>query len=203
MKRFRTPVFFRWIFHRRIWGFSSNDKVCLTFDDGPTPELTSWILDTLDEYGVKATFFCVGSNVKEHPEIYSGILERGHQVGNHTMRHERGTKTDADIYLNSINEAAAFIDSDLFRPPYGRVPMTRTRKIRKNYKIVMWSWLSYDFDNDVTVEEILESAKNDIKAGDILVVHDNEKVTDRIKQLLPELIKIVKDKGLGFSVISA
>ncbi len=203
MKKFRTPVFFRWIFFRRIWGFSSNNEVYLTFDDGPTPELTEWILDYLKESGVCATFFCVGSNVRSHPDLYKKIIQEGHLTGNHTMSHERGTRTSPERYLRSIDEASEYIDSDLFRPPYGRVSMTLTKRIRGKYKIIMWTWLSYDYDKSVALEEIIRSAEKDIKAGDILVLHDNLKVTDRLKVLLPAVIQAVKNKGLKFGLISA
>lgn len=203
MKLFRTPIYFPWIFPRRKWGFSASKQcVYLTFDDGPTSELSHWILDLLRKEQVCATFFCVGSNAKEYPEIVQRALAEGHAIGNHTMRHEKGTKISKKAYLESIEEASRYIESNLFRPPYGRLPMIYGRAIRKKYTIVMWTWLSYDYDKSVAVTDILAQAKR-IKAGDILVLHDNEKVTDRIKELLPELIRVVREKGLGFEVISA
>ena len=203
MKIFRTPIYFPWFFPRRRWGFSSvSNSVYLTFDDGPTPELTNWILDYLDKENVKATFFCVGSNAKKYPELMERMVSAGHSVGNHTMRHEKGTKVSRKEYLNSIREASSHIDSELFRPPYGRLPLIYGRKIRNDYQIVMWSWLSYDYDKSIPVTRILEEASR-IKNGDILVVHDNEKVKGRIKVLLPKLIQVVRDKGLQFEVISA
>lgn len=203
MKIFRTPIYFPWFFPRRRWGFSSApNSVCLTFDDGPTPELTTWILDFLDKENIKATFFCVGSNAKKYPELMERMTGGGHAIGNHTMRHEKGTKVSKKEYLNSIEEASNYIDSKLFRPPYGRLPMIYGRKIRRDYQIVMWSWLSYDYDNTIPVTKIMEEAYR-IKEGDILVVHDNEKVMGRIKVLLPQLVKIVRDKGLKFEIISA
>jgi peptidoglycan/xylan/chitin deacetylase (PgdA/CDA1 family) len=202
MKIFRTPIYFPWFFPRRRWGFSSDtNSVFLTFDDGPTPELTNWILDYLDQEGIKATFFCVGSNAKKHPELMDRMTSAGHAIGNHTMRHEKGTKISRKEYLNSIKEASNYIDSTLFRPPYGRLPMIYGRKIRNEYQIIMWSWLSYDYDTSIPVTRILEEAYR-IKSGDILVVHDNEKVMGRIKVLLPELVKIVKGKNLKFEVLS-
>ncbi len=203
MKIFRTPIYFPWFFPRRRWGFSSASKsVYLTFDDGPTPELTNWILEFLDKEEIQATFFCVGANAKSHPELMDRMIEKGHVIGNHTMRHEKGTKVSKKEYLESINEASNYIDSTLFRPPYGRLPMIYGRNIRENYKIVMWSWLSYDYDISVQISEIIEEA-NRIKAGDVLVVHDNEKVKDRIKELLPQLIQVIREKGLNFEIISA
>lgn len=203
MKIFRTPMIFKWIFPRRHWGFSSsNNSVYLTFDDGPTSELTSWILDYLESENIKATFFCVGANAQKFPSLIDEIKSKGHVIGNHTMHHEKGTKTKKSDYLASINEAAKHIDSNLFRPPYGRLPWTYTRSIAKNYKIIMWSWLSYDYDHTVSVDKIIEEA-DDIYPGDILVVHDNVKMLDRIQVILPKLVEVIKKKGLKFEVISA
>lgn len=203
MKIFRTPIYFPWFFPRRRWGFSSTSKsVYLTFDDGPTPELTHWILELLEKEKIRATFFCVGTNAKSHPELMNRMVDQGHAIGNHTMRHEKGTKVSRKEYVESINEASNYIDSKLFRPPYGRLPMIYGRSIRKNYKIVMWSWLSYDYDASVSISKILEEASR-IRAGDVLVVHDNEKVMNRIKELLPQMIQIVREKELNFAIISA
>lgn len=173
----------------------------LTFDDGPTPELTNWILEILGREQIKATFFCVGSNAKAHPELMQRMVQEGHAIGNHTMRHEKGTKVSKKEYIQSIREASNYIDSKLFRPPYGRLPMVFGRTIRKNYQIIMWSWLSYDYDKTVPITQIIEEAHR-IKPGDVLIVHDNEKVKDRMKVLLPQLIKIIREKGLNFAVIS-
>ena len=202
MKIFRTPIYFPWFFPRRRWGFSSAvNSVFLTFDDGPTPELTNWILEVLGGEQIKATFFCVGSNAKAHPELMQRMVQEGHAIGNHTMRHEKGTKVSKKEYIQSIREASKYIDSKLFRPPYGRLPMVFGRTIRKNYQIIMWSWLSYDYDKTVPITQIIEEAHR-IKPGDVLIVHDNEKVKDRIKVLLPQLIKIIREKGLNFAVNS-
>lgn len=203
VKLFRTPIYFPWFFPRRRWGFSSDsNSVFLTFDDGPTSELTGWILDFLREKDVKATFFCVGENAKAHPELMNRMVDEGHAIGNHTMQHEKGTKVSKADYLNSIEEASQYIDSTLFRPPYGRLPMTFGRDICRDYTIVMWSWLSYDYDPSVPIEKVLDQADR-IKAGDVLVVHDNVKVQDRIKVLLPALIDKIREKELNFAVISA
>lgn len=202
MKQFRTPYFFRWIFHQRVWGFSRHDNaVYLTFDDGPTPECTNWILEILEKHNVKATFFCVGANAQEHVKLMELIVSKGHAVGNHTMHHEKGTKTNRTSYLESVEEASKHVDSTLFRPPYGRIPMPYTKAIRKKYTIIMWTWLSYDYDPSVSPSEILKRAKN-IKAGDILVLHDNNKSFEKLQEVLPELIQLIKKKGLRFEAIS-
>lgn len=198
MKMYKTPRFLRLIFKRRTWGFSLEpDQVFLTFDDGPHPDITPWVLDELSKNNIKATFFCVGENVKRYPEIYQRILSEGHSVGNHTMRHENALKVKPTHYLASITEAGKLIDSELFRPPYGRLTPALAKKISKQYTIIMWSWLSYDFDRSVPVSTILEKAEKQIKPGDILVLHDNPKIADRQKELLPELLKILHIKQLN------
>jgi len=203
LKQFRTPYFFRWLFHQRIWGFSRKDGIVyLTFDDGPTPECTHWILDTLSAHKVKATFFCVGANVVEHPKILERILNEGHAIGNHTMRHEKGTETTRSDYFKSIEDAAKVIPSNLFRPPYGRIPMAYTKNLRRKYKIIMWTWLSYDYHPEVSAETILKRAES-IQPGDILVLHDNVKSFEKLKVVLPELLMLIENKGLKLAPISA
>jgi len=193
VKLFRTPSFVRKVFPNRIWGFSHSDKkVYLTFDDGPTESLSNWILDELEEKNIKATFFCVGTNAQKHPELMDRIVSSGHRIGNHTMRHEKGVTVDREVYMNSIDECALHVDSNLFRPPYGRLYSNWDKEISSKYKIIMWSWLSYDYDDSVPISLILKKAKEQIQAGDILVLHDNMKVEERLRKLLPELITQLK-----------
>lgn len=202
MRFFKTPFFLPWIFSRREWGFSLEDtSVFLTFDDGPNPAITPWVLDELAKSEIKATFFCVGDNVRKHPDIYNRILKEGHRVGNHSMRHENSSKTNFKKYIASYQEANKWIDSDLYRPPYGRLSLRKQNRILKDKKIIMWTWLSYDFDLSVSMGLILQKAEKQIKAGDILVLHDNEKVTAKMKELLPKLIEIIKAKQLDFKTI--
>ena len=202
MKIYKTPRFLRLIFKQRTWGFSLDENcVYLTFDDGPHPDITPWVLDELQKHDVRATFFCVGENVRRYPEIYQRIISEGHAVGNHTMQHENALKVKSSDYIKSIAEASEWIDSKLFRPPYGRLTPVLASKIRKTYTIVMWSWLSYDFDKTVPVSQILEKAGKQIKRGDILVLHDNPKITERQKELLPELLKILEGKKLKSRIL--
>lgn len=203
MKQFRTPYFFRWIFHRRVWGFSrKSGTVYLTFDDGPTAECTDWILNLLEGKNIKATFFCVGSNAQQHPELIQRIKDAGHVIGNHTMHHEKGTETSRKDYYKSVEEAAQYIPSKLFRPPYGRIPMSFTKDLRKNYQIIMWTWLSYDYHPEVPPAKILERAQT-IQSGDILVLHDNVKSFKKLQETLPQLLDIIEQKGLEFAPISS
>ena len=196
----RTPHFFRWLFPKRMWGFSCPEKkIFLTFDDGPLPEVTEWVLDFLDKEKLQATFFCLGKHVVAHPSIFERIKSYGHATGNHTFAHEHGLKVSKDTYLNSIEKANEHIQSTLFRPPYGRMPRSYDRHLN-NYSIVMWTWLSYDFDPSVSVEKIMKSAR-DIRNGDILVFHDNEKSFERLKILLPQVVSMLKEKGFSFETI--
>ncbi len=203
MRIFKTPRFFAWFFPKRTWGFSRDvNSVYLTFDDGPNPEITVWILDFLKEKNLKATFFCVGANVVKYPEVYQRILEEGHSVGNHSFRHQHYYKTSRKEYLEGIEESSKVIQSKLYRPPYGRMGSIQSRRLSKKYNIVMWTWLSYDFDPQVPLERILQSAQKDIRKGSILVLHDNPKVTQRVKALLPPLVDIIQEKNLDFKPIS-
>ncbi len=163
--------------------------------------MTQWIIKELKSHGIVATFFCVGENAKIYPGLLTELKSHGHVIGNHSMRHEKWTSISKSEYLESIKDTSEFVDSNLFRPPYGRMPWTFTNAVNRNYKIIMWTWLSYDFDESVSIEKIL-SQINRIKAGDILVLHDNERVMDRVKVILPEVIRIVKKKGLIFEVIA-
>jgi peptidoglycan/xylan/chitin deacetylase (PgdA/CDA1 family) len=203
VRLFKPPSIVRSIYSKRTWKIEGNKPtVYITFDDGPHPDITPFVLDLLNEYNFKATFFCVGSNVKRYPEIYNRILDEGHSVGNHTMNHERAGNVSPEHYLASIKEASTLISSDLFRPPYGKLSPHLARKLASQYKVIMWTWLSYDFDLRISVEKILAKAEKQIKNGDILVLHDNSKIAERQKELLPKLFHLLKQKGFETEIIS-
>lgn len=199
---FKTPRFLQILLFKRTWSFfSKENSIYLTFDDGPHPDITPWVLDELRKHSIKATFFCVGNNVKKYPEIYNQILKEGHSVGNHTMNHDRSKELSLNDYLHSIHETDTYIQSNLFRPPYGNLNPLRARIISKEKKIIMWSWLAYDFDESISINKILSKANKQIKKGDIIVLHDNPKFAKRQKELLPKLIRLLKDKKLDFKPI--
>lgn len=200
MKLFKTPIVFRWFFPRRTWGFSSIDEVYLTFDDGPDPEITPFILDFLADRNLKACFFCVGENVEKYPQIFERIKREGHLVGSHTMKHEKGTACEWSDYKSSVAKCQQLVGGKLFRPPYGRIRAWQSFLLAKKYQIIMWTWLSYDYDRCVSIDEILYQAKK-IKPGDILLLHDNRKVKERVTELLPQLIDQLEDRGLKFGQI--
>lgn len=196
VRLFKPPSFVRRVYFRRTWKIPTDEKaVYLTFDDGPNPEITPFVLDELKKYNFKASFFCVGSNVKKYPELFKRILDEGHSVGNHTMNHEHAFKVKESVYFSSIAVADEHIKSTLFRPPYGRISPKQARLIGKRYKIVMWTWLSYDYDVHVSVETILNSAEKNIQAGSIWVLHDNAKITSKQKELLPKLLSLLQASG--------
>ncbi|TNE55641.1 MAG: polysaccharide deacetylase family protein [Bacteroidetes bacterium] len=201
---YRPPKIIRLIYYRRTWGLSpSGNTIYLSFDDGPDPEITPWVLDQLKERSIRATFFCVGENIDQYPDIYQRILHEGHVVGNHTQKHLKAGSVSSREYLENIQEAQQAIPGMLFRPPYGRLSPRASRKISKQHQIIMWSWLSYDFDLEVPTETILKQAARQIRAGDIIVLHDNRKIAERQKELLPQLLDQLEEAGFQFGVIKS
>ncbi|MES2798762.1 MAG: polysaccharide deacetylase family protein [Bacteroidota bacterium] len=188
MKIFKIPRFVKLILARRKWDFSvDHNSFHLTFDDGPHPETTPWLLAWLKEHKLKATFFCVGENARLYPELMQQIVEEGHLVGNHTMYHEKGLKCSTNDYIASVEQASEYIPSKLFRPPYGKMKWSQARALRKQgYEIVMWTWLAYDFDLSVPVENF-KVLSTKFKAGDIVVLHDNIRYFERTKAMLQQL----------------
>jgi len=201
MRFYRSPRLLRWLFPYAIWKGADKRSVYLTFDDGPSQELTPWLLETLKKAEIKATFFCVGNNVKNHPELYRQIISEGHRVGNHTMYHENGLKTTSADYLRSVKEAQEQIDSELFRPPYGKLSIKQYFQIKRlHMKVVFWSWLSYDFDQTQSVDELKKNLHT-IKGGDILVFHDNPKAANTLIESLQYVIDFLNKKSFTIKTI--
>lgn len=185
------------------WRFPNNDKcIYLTFDDGPEPEVTPWVLEQLKEFNAKATFFCVGKNVSTCQDIYSSILKNGHSVGNHTFNHFNGWKTPTPDYLKNIDKCAELIDSSLFRPPYGRLKPAQYAQLVNKYSIIMWDVLSGDYSEKVSKEQCLENVIKHTKAGSIVVFHDSVKAKISLKYALPEVLKYFTEKGFEFRAIT-
>jgi peptidoglycan/xylan/chitin deacetylase (PgdA/CDA1 family) len=203
----RIPDWISRFFPDFTWhGERSKNKVFLTFDDGPTPVVTEFILDELAKYDFKATFFCIGDNVSKHPELFQRIKDEGHTVGNHTQNHLNGWKTDDDEYLENIAPACqgttgrfakAKIKSHLFRPPYGRIKRSQARKLREQgFQIVMWDVLSGDFDLNRSADSILKNLKKNTRSGSIIVFHDSKKAEPILREILPKYLDWIKANDL-------
>ena len=198
----KNPSFLRKIYPSLLWKVKTKEKeLYLTFDDGPHPTITPWVLDVLDQFSAKATFFCLGKNVALYPEIYEDILRRGHEVGNHTHDHFNGWKTLTNEYVANAQKAAEVIDSKLFRPPYGKIKPSQIRKLKGDYKIVMWSVISGDFDEKLLPEECLNIVVQNTEKGNIIVFHDSEKAEKNMKYVLPRLLNHFTQIGWKFKVV--
>jgi peptidoglycan-N-acetylglucosamine deacetylase len=176
-------------------------KIYLTFDDGPIPDVTPWVLDVLDAYGIKATFFCVGENVVRYPELYQSILERGHRTGNHTFNHVRGLFRNSEKYLANIELAGKYIDSNLFRPPHGDMKWSQLRKLRKQYQVVQWDVISRDYNPDLKPEEVLEIVKRYTRNGSIIVFHDSIKAEGNMRYAMPKAVEYLLKNGYEFDTL--
>ena len=175
--------------------------VYLTFDDGPIPKITPWVLDILDNYNIKATFFCVADNVRKYPEIYRQILERGHLTGNHTYHHLQGLKTFSKQYLKDVEEASKLISGNLFRPPHGHLRFPQFFRLRKKYEIIMWDVVTRDYSCLTTKEQVLENVKKYTRNGSIIVFHDSLKAEEKMKYALPKAIEWLLKNGYRFELI--
>ncbi|HZH85904.1 MAG TPA: polysaccharide deacetylase family protein [Brumimicrobium sp.] len=189
-----------WIFPRRIW-FGTNDSVCLTFDDGPHPEITPWLLDFFKKNNIKVTFFWNGNLIEKHPELLKRAIREGHVVGHHGYKHESGKNLSLEAFEINFEQSKTLVDSDLFRPPHGDLNQKQAKYALNKGEVVMWSWMSYDFDLEVSTGHILQKAKKQIQNRDILVFHENEKTIHRIKEIIPVIIQIVRNKGLNFAQV--
>jgi peptidoglycan/xylan/chitin deacetylase (PgdA/CDA1 family) len=208
-----TPWWLRAIYPQLIWQMPVQEKIIyLTFDDGPHATATPYVLDTLAQYNAKASFFCIGKNVMEHPEIYARILNEGHAVGNHTQHHANGWKVSDSKYFNEIDEAATLIQSNLFRPPYGRIKRSQINRLIQSsdpqpstkqaaYQIMMWSVLSGDFDTKLSADTCTQNVIKHTKAGSIVVFHDSAKAWGRMSEALPKVLKHFSGQGFRFEAL--
>jgi peptidoglycan-N-acetylglucosamine deacetylase len=201
----KTPGLLKKLHPQCLWEIKTKENVLyLTFDDGPTPEVTSFVLNELKKYSAKATFFCIGKNVKEHFEIYEQMISDGHKPGNHTFNHLNGWKTNDKKYLEDIEEAAKVIDSDLFRPPYGKITNFKIRALqgeRFKLRTIMWDVLSADFDITISPENCYLNVINNAKPGSIIVFHDSMKAFTRLEYALPRVLNFFSEKDFQFKVL--
>lgn len=184
------------------YGKNGGREIYLTFDDAPTGPFTREILEILDHFDAKATFFCVGDNVVKFPAEYDEIIRRGHMVGNHTYNHLKGWKTPADEYTRNVRKASEVISSKLFRPPYGKITYGQIKRLEKEFRIIMWSLLSMDYHPQITPEKCLQITVNGLHQGAIVVFHDNIKAEEKVRYALPRFLEEAKRRGYRFSLFS-
>lgn len=199
MFRYNTPQLMPWLMPAITWRMPQEGKsIYLTFDDGPHPEITEWVMDELEKYNAKATFFCVGDNVRKFPETFGNLLQRGHRIGNHTYNHLNGWATDNPTYLDNIEQCDEYTHSNLFRPPYGKIGIRQFRAVRKKYRIIYWSILSRDFEATLDVEESLAYMLEHTTDGSIVLFHDSVKAEKNMKELLPRFLQHFSQQGYRF-----
>lgn len=189
----------RWIYPRATWRMNKHEHaVYLTFDDGPIPEATPFVLDVLKEHNIKATFFMVGDNVRKHPLIYERVKAEGHQIGNHTFNHISGFKHSIKTYSDNAEKANTYLHSHLFRPPHGWMRLTQYARLRKKYRIVMWDLVTRDYSKWMTAEDVLNNVKRYARNGSIITFHDSLKSIEKLKTALPQAIIWLKEQGYEF-----
>ena len=199
----KTPWLLKSFYPGLTWSIPTEEKeVYLTFDDGPHQTITPFVLDTLKQHNAMATFFCIGKNVKEHPGIYHKIISEGHKVGNHTFQHYNGWKTPDAVYIEDILSAKQYIDSDLFRPPYGRITKFQIQQLKPLFNIVMWDVLSGDFDINLTPQKSYDHVVKNVSPGSIVVFHDSQKALPRLEYALPKALEFLSANGYKFKSLS-
>ncbi len=195
----KTPFFIRKLFPNFHWKVPTKDKVIyLTFDDGPVPEVTPWVLAQLAAEKAKATFFCVGDNIRRYGKLFQQLVDEGHSVGNHTFHHLSGWATEDIPYFHDIRHCAKLMKSVLFRPPYGRLKPSQVQFLQRHYRIVMWDVLSGDFDAKISPDQCLDNVLRHAGAGSIVVFHDSLKAREKLMYVLPKVLKHFRAKGFRF-----
>jgi peptidoglycan/xylan/chitin deacetylase (PgdA/CDA1 family) len=206
----KTNALIKKIFPKYIWDIpNTENKIYLSFDDGPIPEVTEWVLDQLKKYHAKATFFCIGDNIQKHPELFKKVIQEGHAIGNHTFNHLNGWKTTTENYVENVRlaeTASCKLKTEhckLFRPPYGKIKPSQSKRLMQlGYKIIMWDVLSADFDRTIEQEQCLENVISNVKSGSIIVFHDSLKASQNLKHTLPKTLELLSKKGFVFEIIS-
>lgn len=198
----KSSILFEKLFPELVWKMPAKKVIYLTFDDGPTPDVSTWVLDRLKSFDAKATFFCLGKNVQSESVIYNRLLDEGHAVGNHSFSHKNGWKSTLKDYCEDILEAEKYIDSKLFRPPYGKIRSRQTKWVKEQgYHIIMWSIMPGDFDASISSEECWENIKTNTKEGSIIVLHDSVKSEKHLRYILPKTLEHFTNLGFEFKAI--
>lgn len=196
-----APKFIKRMMPELIWGLEDDERVFLTFDDGPTPGITEYILQQLDKYNAKATFFCLGKNVEMYPDLYERIIAAGHKVGNHSYSHIKGWGRSEEEYVEDVDFANQFVHSDLYRPPYGRITGAQAKALAPRYRLIMWDVLSQDYNRNISPQKCLNKVLRHVKAGSVVVFHDSVKAYKNMYYALPRTLQYIKEQGLRCSTI--
>ncbi|WP_199121149.1 polysaccharide deacetylase family protein [Pedobacter sp. ASV28] len=201
----RPPFFLKWYYPDLIWNKTTAEKtVYLTFDDGPIPNVTDFVLNTLKSFNAKATFFCIGENISKHPQVFDRLKSEGHTIGNHTYNHLKGWKTDDQHYIDNFLKCQDLTQTQLFRPPYGRIKKSQIAALKSkniNLTIVMWDVLSGDFDLSLSPETCYQNVVKNVRNGSIIVFHDSLKAFDRLQYALPNALKYLTENGYQFGTL--
>ena len=199
----KSPQFGRNLFPNFTWQIPTDEKrLFLTFDDGPVADVTPWVLRTLADYDAKATFFCVGDNIRKYPQIFAQIREEGHSGGNHTFNHLNGWATENIPYFHNVRHCATLVNSELFRPPYGRLKPKQAQFLQRHYRVVMWDVLSGDFDPAISPQQCFKNVANHAEPGSIVVFHDSLKARERLEYALPKVLEHFSALGYRFEALN-
>ena len=197
------PFIYKWFLRDAVFRVETKEKkLYLTFDDGPVPEATPFVLEQLKKYNAKATFFCIGKNMEENPELYKKVLAEGHKTANHTFDHVNGWKTKTADYLANTAKCAELVDSNLFRPPYGKITFSQYSNLKSNYAVVLWDVLSWDFNIETSPEKCLQNVLKNAKPGSIIVFHDSKKAFKNMSYALPRVLEYFAERGYRFEVLN-
>ena len=199
--RVKPGKILKWLYPDVVWSIDDSDGIYLTFDDGPTPGVTEWILHTLDRYDAKATFFVLGKNVELYPDLYQMILDKGHKIGNHTYSHQKGWTMSTERYIEDVDLAGDMLHTELFRPPYARITRTQLQQIAQRYRIVMWNVLSRDYNRHLSPKKCLRETIRGLRGGDIISLHDSAKSFKNTSYVLPALLRKAREMGLQCKIL--
>ncbi len=199
--RIKKGNILRKIFSSMVWSIDDKESIFITFDDGPTPGVTEWILNTLDRYDAKATFFVLGKNVELYPDLYQMILDRGHKVGNHTDSHQKGWGMSLERYIEDVDLASDMVHSELFRPPYAQITRSQLRVMCQRFKVVMWTVLTRDYNRHLSPKRCMRASVEGMQGGDIIAFHDSAKSFRNMSHALPFVLRTARDKGLKCKII--
>ena len=199
--RVKPGKILKWLYPDVVWSIDDPDGIYLTFDDGPTPGVTEWILHTLDRYDAKATFFVLGKNVELYPDLYQMILDKGHKIGNHTYSHQKGWAMSTERYIEDVDLAGDMLHTELFRPPYARITRTQLQQIAQRYRIVMWNVLSRDYNRHLSPKKCLRETIRGLRGGDIISLHDSAKSFKNTRYVLPALLRKAREMGLQCKIL--